>query len=131
MKDGFGSFLRLYRFYSAMKIKIISAISVALVLSACGPGNAVKNSSETKNTPEVTLPAGPDSDSIGVLAAVNGQMITLDHEGASTVKLTAGRTVFQAYGDVLAEAPLTPGARVAFKFHKIGDAWELTQLTAR
>jgi hypothetical protein len=45
--------------------------------------------------------------------------------------LAPGRTAFQAYGDILAEAPITPGARVAFKFHKVGDAWELTELKAR
>ncbi len=114
-----------------MKLKTISAIIIASTLSACGPGAATKSASETKNTPTATLPVGPDHDSIGVLAAVNGQMITLDHEGASAAKLAAGRTAFQAYGDVLAEAPLTPGARVAFKFHKVGDAWELTELKTR
>ncbi|WP_246263294.1 copper-binding protein [Caulobacter soli] len=66
-----------------------------------------------------------------MIAALNGQAVTLDHEGASAAKLAAGRTVFQGYGDILAEAPLTPGARVAFKFHKVGDAWDLVELKAR
>ncbi|WP_255367584.1 copper-binding protein [Caulobacter sp. UNC279MFTsu5.1] len=66
-----------------------------------------------------------------MIAVLEGQTVTLDHEGASAAKLAAGRTAFQAYGDILAEAPLTPGARVAFRFHKAGDAWELTELKAR
>lgn len=74
---------------------------------------------------------GPEYDSIGVIATLDGQAVTLDHEGASGAGLAAGRTAFQAYGDVLTEAPLTPGARVAFRFHKVGDAWELTELKAR
>lgn len=114
-----------------MKFKIISAISIACVLAACGPGKTMKTAQDAKNTPKATLPAGPEYDSIGVVAALNGQMITLDHEGASAVKLTAGRADFQAYADILAEAPLTPGARVAFKFRKVGPGWDLTALSAR
>ncbi len=104
---------------------------LACILTACGPGKTTKTASEAKNAPTATLPTGPEYDSIGVVAALNGQMITLDHEGASAAKLAAGRTAFQAYADVLAEAPLAPGARVTFKFHKVGAAWELTDLKAR
>ncbi|MFZ0269348.1 copper-binding protein [Caulobacter sp.] len=66
-----------------------------------------------------------------MIAVLDGQQVTLDHEGASAAKLAPGRTAFQAYGDILAEAPITPGARVAFKFRKVGEAWELTELRAR
>ena len=79
----------------------------------------------------VALPTGPEYDSIGVIAVLDGQKVTLDHEGASAAKLAPGRTAFEAYGDILAEAPLTAGARVAFKFHKVGDTWELTELKVR
>ncbi|MEJ2817341.1 copper-binding protein [Caulobacter sp. CCG-8] len=82
-------------------------------------------------TAPAALPTSPEYDSIGVIAVLDGQSVTLDHEGASAAKLAPGRTAFQAYGDILAEAPLTPGSRVAFKFHKVGDAWELTELKAR
>jgi ABC-type glycerol-3-phosphate transport system substrate-binding protein len=114
-----------------MKTKMISALMLAAALAACGPGKPAKTASETPATAPAPVPTGPEYDSIGVIATLEGQQVTLDHEGASTAKLAAGRTAFQAYGDVLAEAPVTPGARVAFKFHKAGDVWELTELTAR
>lgn len=114
-----------------MKIKIISAIAVLVTLSACGPGKPAKTASEAPMTAPAALPTSPEYDSIGVIAVLDGQAVTLDHEGASAAKLAPGRTAFQAYGDILAEAPLTPGSRVAFKFRKVGDAWELTELKAR
>ncbi len=91
----------------------------------------MKTASEAPAAAPAALPASPEYDSIGVIALMDGQAVTLDHEGASAAQLAPGRTAFQAYGDILAEAPLTPGARVAFKFHKAGDVWELTELKAR
>lgn len=114
-----------------MKIKTISAIFLLGALAACGPGKPAKTASEAPAAASATLPAGPEYDSTGVIAGLDGQAVTLDHEGASAARLAAGRTVFQAYGDILAEAPLTPGARVAFRFHKVGEAWELTELKPR
>ena len=114
-----------------MKIKTISAIVLVAALAACGPGKPAKTASEAPSTAPAALPTGPEYDSTGVIAILDGQLVTLDHEGASGAGLAAGRTAFQAYGDILAEAPLTPGARVAFKFHKVGDAWELTELKNR
>ena len=114
-----------------MKIKTILALMLAVSLTACGPGKSAKTASEAPAAAPAPVSAGPEYDSIGVIAALEGQQVTLDHEGASTAKLTAGRTTFQAYGDVLAQAPVTPGARVAFKFHKLGDVWELTELKTR
>jgi hypothetical protein len=114
-----------------MKIQPISAILLAAALVACGPGKPAKTAPEASSAAPAALPVGPEYDSIGVIALLDGQAVTLDHEGASAAKLAPGRTAFQAYGDILAEAPVTPGARVAFKFHKVGDAWELTELKAR
>ena len=114
-----------------MKIKTISAIILVVALAACGPGKPTKTASEAPAAASAALPTGPEYDSIGVIAVLEGQQVTLDHEGASTAKLAAGRTAFQAYGDILAQAPVTPGARVAFKFHKVGDVWELTELKVR
>ena len=109
MNDVSRSIRRLENFYKHMKTKIILAIVAAAA----------------------ALPVGPEYDSIGVIATLDGQRVTLDHEGASAAQLAPGRTAFQAYGDILAESPLAPGSRVAFKFHKVGDAWELTELTTR
>jgi hypothetical protein len=114
-----------------MKIKTISAMCLVGALAACGPGKPAKTASEAPAAAPAALPAGPEYDSTGVIALVDGQAVTLDHEGASAARLGAGRTVFQAYGDILAEAPLTPGARVAFRFRKVGEAWELTDLKSR
>jgi hypothetical protein len=114
-----------------MKKNIILAAVVATQLVACGPGKPAKTASEATSAAPAALPVGPEYDSIGVIALLDGQAVTLDHEGASAAKLAPGRTAFQAYGDILAEAPVTPGARVAFKFHKVGDVWELTELKAR
>ncbi len=114
-----------------MKIKAILAFSMVAALAACGPGKSVQTASDAPAAPTAALPTSPEYDSTGVIAVVDGQQVTLDHEGASAANLPAGRTRFQAYGDGLAEAPLDPGARVAFKFRKVGDAWELTELKAR
>jgi hypothetical protein len=131
MNAVFGSIREARKFSKPMNIKIISAIILVGALAACGPGKPAKTGSEAPVAATSALPATPEYDSIGVIAALEGQQVTLDHEGASVAKLAAGRTAFQAYGDILAEAPLTPGERVAFKFHKVGDAWELTELKAR
>ncbi|EJL25515.1 Copper binding periplasmic protein CusF [Caulobacter sp. AP07] len=114
-----------------MKIKIIFAISVAGVLAACGPGQSAKTPSKPAETAQAPVLAGPEYDSTGVIATLEGQLVTLDHEGASGAGLPAGRTAFQAYADVLAEAPLTSGTRVTFKFRKVGAGYELVELTAR
>ena len=114
-----------------MKIKIFSIFSLAVALVACGPGQSAKTPSKPAETAQTALPAGPEYDSTGVIAALDGQQVTLDHEGASAAGLVAGRAVFQAYADVLAEAPLAPGTRVAFKFRKVGAGYELTELKGR
>lgn len=131
MSDVFGSIRQISKTDKSMKIKTISAGFLMVTLAACGPGKPAKTASEAPATVAAALPAGPEYDSTGVIAGLDGQAVTLDHEGASGAKLAPGRTVFQAYGDILAEAPLTPGARIAFKFHKVGGAWELTELKAR
>jgi len=131
MKDGFGSILWILNSNKHMKIKAIYAVILVGALAACGPGKPAKTTSEAPAAAPAALPAGPEYDSTGVIALIDGQAVTLDHEGASGAKLAPGRTAFQAYGDVLAEAPLEPGSRVAFKFHKVGEAWELTELKGR
>lgn len=114
-----------------MKYNAFSAIAVVLALSGCGPGKSAKTAFEAPPAATAPLQTSPEYDSIGVIAAVEGQAVTLDHEGASAAKLAAGRLQVQAYADVLAEAPLDPGARVAFKFRKVGEAYELTELKRR
>ena len=114
-----------------MKTKTISAIILLGALAACGPGKPAETPAEASVAAPAAVSASPEYDSIGVIAVLDGQSVTLDHEGASGAGMAAGRTAFQAYGDILAEAPLTSGARVAFKFHKVGDTWELIELKGR
>lgn len=114
-----------------MKNKLIIAIFALSVVAACGPGpqsSTVEKPAETAAKPAETLPA---YDSTGVISAVNGLTLTLDHDGASAAGVPAGRNEFQAYADVVAEAPLAPGARVAFKFRKTDTGLELVELKAR
>ena len=114
-----------------MKIKTIIAISVAALLMACGPKSKPNPSEKASTTAAVALPTGLEYDSKGVIAAIEGQTLTLDHEGASGAQLAAGRATFTTYADVLAEAPLTPGARVSFTFRKVAGGYELTELKGR
>ena len=114
-----------------MKINIIAGLIVVGLLAACGPGTPSKPPENASAAAPVPVPVGPEYDSTGVIAAVDGQTLTLDHEGASAAQLAAGRTDFTSYADVLAEAPLTPGARVSFKFRKIDGGYELTELKGR
>jgi hypothetical protein len=65
-----------------------------------------------------------------VISSLDGQILTLDHDGASAAGLKPGRSAFKAYADVLAEAPITPGARVTFQF-KTPDGLELSKLELR
>jgi hypothetical protein len=114
-----------------MKINVIAVVVVSGLLAACGPGGSPKPPENAPAAAPVAVPAGPEYDSTGVIAAIDGQTLTLDHDGASAAQLAAGRTNFTSYADVLAEAPLAPGARVTFMFRKVGGGYELTDLKAR
>ena len=114
-----------------MKINVIAVAVIGGLLTACGPGASPKPPEKASTAAPVAVPAGPEYDSTGVIAAIDGQTLTLDHEGASPAQLAAGRTNFTSYADVLAEAPLAPGARVSFKFRKVGGGYELTELKGR
>jgi hypothetical protein len=114
-----------------MNLKIIVALMAASAVVACGPGPQKKTAAGPAATAVSAPVAGPEYDSIGVIAAVDGVKVTLDHEGSTAAGLAPGRGIFALYGDVAAEAPLEPGSRVAFKFHKVGAGQELTALQAR
>lgn len=111
--------------------KQIVLIFAAITLTACGPGK--QSSTVEKPRAEAVKPSepSPEYDSTGVISSLEGRVLTLDHEGASGAGLPAGRDVFIAYADVLAEAPITPGSRVAFRFHRTEEGLELTALTKR
>jgi hypothetical protein len=114
-----------------MKNKLFLSICGLLLTAACGPapqGSAPEKPAATASQAAQTL---PEYDSTGVISAVDGLTLTIDHDGASAAGVPAGRGAFVGYADVLSDAPLTPGSRVAFKFHKNGEALELSELKAR
>ncbi|MDB5454996.1 MAG: hypothetical protein JWP92_581 [Caulobacter sp.] len=114
-----------------MNLKIIVSALAAMAVVACGPGPQQKPAIQSPAAAVSAPAAGPEHDSIGVIAAVNGVQVTLDHEGSAAAGLAAGRSSFALYADVAAEAPLEPGTRVAFKFRKTAAGLELTALQAR
>ncbi len=116
-----------------MKFKAVMALLAVAALSGCGPGEKAQGSKSPAAQPAPPVSTAPQHETQGVISTVEGQIVTLDHDGASAAPLPAGRTTFQAYGDVLAEAPIEPGARVTFKFRKVavGEGWELTEMRGR
>lgn len=115
---------------------VFTVALAALALSACGP------SSDTGADKDLKLararariippgPTGPVYASAGTINAVDGSWVTLDHEGAAGSGLAAGRTKFRTWGDIIAASPGEPGARVAFRFQKLGDGWALVEMTGR
>lgn len=73
----------------------------------------------------------PAYDAQGVISSLEGQILTLDHDGATAAGLKPGRDKFKVYADVLAEAPIEPGSRVAFQFKKTPDGLEVSKLEPR
>ncbi|USQ97761.1 copper-binding protein [Caulobacter sp. RL271] len=108
----------------------VAAITI-LGLAACG-----KASQEAPSHP-AAVQAMPSTESLpaydaqGVISSLDGQILTLDHDGASTAGLKPGRDQFKVYADVIAEAPITPGARVKFQFKKTPTGLEVSKLEPR
>jgi len=119
------------RDYKIMKLLPFLLFPAVLLIAGCGPGAQRPAEKSGLDAAEMSISSAPEYDSVGVLASVEGQLLTLDHEGASGSGLGAGRQMFQAYADVLAEAPLEPGARATFRFRKAGEGYELVALKAR
>jgi hypothetical protein len=113
-----------------------TAVVLAFALSACGPqsgskSDAAPSSAKARSRIIPSAPTGPVFASTGAVQAVDGLWVTLDHEGAAGSGLAAGRTKFRTWADVIAISPGEPGARVAFKFQKLGDGWALVAMTGR
>lgn len=114
-----------------MKFRDFSVAVIILSLAACG-----KASQENHSNPRVveampSTEALPAYDAQGVISSLDGQMLTLDHDGASAAGLKPGRDQFKVYADVIAEAPITPGARVKFQFKKTPTGLEVSKLEPR
>lgn len=105
-----------------------AALASTLALAACGQSDT-SGSSAGANVAEVA-PTGPELSGVGVIAALDGRTMAIDHEGVEG-GLPAGRQEFRAYATVLAEAPLEPGSRVSFKYQDAEPLPVLTEVTAR
>ncbi|MDO8902785.1 MAG: copper-binding protein [Phenylobacterium sp.] len=101
-----------------------AALASTLALAACG------QSSDTGPSVAEVAPTGPELSGVGVIAALDGRTLAIDHEGVEGGQ-PAGRQEFRAYATVLAEAPLEPGARVSFKYQDAEPLPVLTELSAR
>jgi hypothetical protein len=115
----------------SMNFRCFSLSIVILSLAACG-----KASQEGHSNPGVveampSTEALPAYDAQGVISGLDGQILTLDHDGASAAGLKPGRDRFKVYADVIAEAPITPGARVKFQFKKTPSGLEVSKLEPR
>ena len=114
-----------------MKYITIVAVLALFGLAACGR-EAPKTTPEGGAAEAVASSEGlPSFESKGVITSLEGQILTLDHEGASAAGLKPGRDGFRVYADVLAEAPITPGSRVSFAFKKTPQGLEIAELGAR
>jgi len=113
------------------------ALIAALALAGCGQGSKPAGEGGDLSAEKARAriipapPSGPVYASTGVINAAEGVTVTLDHDGAEGSGLAAGRTTFRTWADVIAEAPGEPGARVAFKFQKLGDGWAVVEMTGR
>ena len=117
-----------------MKKFASALVLTTLALAACGPSSGDDKDLKSAKARALIIPPGPTGPvyaSAGTINAVDGSWVTLDHEGAKDSGLAAGRTRFRTWADVIATSPGDPGARVAFKFQKLGDGWALVEMTAR
>lgn len=100
-------------------------------LVACGQASQEPHSKAGAIEAVPSTEGLPAYDAEGVISSLDGQILTLDHEGASAAGLKPGRDKFKVYADVLAEAPITPGARVKFQFKKTPTGLEVSRLEPR
>lgn len=107
------------------------ALVATLALSGCGPEASRPDSVKARARIIPPGPTGPAYASTGVISETAGSWVTIDHDGAEGSGLPAGRTKFRTWADVIAVSPGEAGARVAFKFQKLGDGWALVEMTAR
>lgn len=114
-----------------MNCRHLFVLAGILALTACG------DASERSAGGTVAVEAVPSTEALpsygaqGVISSLDGQILTLDHDGASAAGLKPGRDRFRVYADVLAEAPITPGARVKFEFKKTPTGLEVSKLEPR
>lgn len=111
-------------------MRIVPAcVVLSLALTACGEKPKSEQAAPAAKVGRA-LPTGPILSGVGVVGAIEGATVTLDHEAVEG-GLPAGRHFFTADAVVFAEAPLEPGSRVAFTYQDWTPHPLLTELKAR
>lgn len=100
-------------------------------LAACDKAEPQARSRPRVAETPISTESLPGFDAQGVISSLDGQVLTLDHDGSPQAGLKAGRDRFTVYADVLAEAPITPGARVRFQFKRTPRGLEVSRLERR
>ena len=114
-----------------MNLRYFIAAFAILSLTACGQASQDGRSKPSLVEAIPSTESLPAYDAQGVISSLDGQILTLDHDGASAAGLKTGRDPFKVYADVIAEAPITPGARVKFQFKKTSTGLEISKLEPR
>lgn len=111
---------------------VYAALVLCFALAACGekPKDGAAKSDRPAAKVGRALPTGPVLSGVGVIASVEGTAVTLDHEAVEG-GLPAGRNLFTGDAAIFAEAPLEPGARVAFSYQDWTPHPLLAELKAR
>jgi len=102
-----------------------------LALAACDRTPAPERSEPAAIDVVSNSEALPAYEAQGIVVNLEGQTLTLDHDGSSAAGLKSGRDQFKVYADVIAEAPITSGSRVKFEFKKTPTGLELSKLEPR
>ncbi|AVQ04365.1 hypothetical protein B7G68_07260 [Caulobacter segnis] len=114
-----------------MNFRRFLIFSSLFALAACGDASERPRTKSAAVEAVASTEALPSYEAQGVISSLEGQILTLDHDGASAAGLKPGRNQFKAYADVLAEAPITPGDRVKFQFKKTPTGLEVSKLEPR
>lgn len=114
-----------------MKIRGFVFVLALTSLAACDKAEQQRTSHPGVVETPISTESLPAYDAQGVISSLEGQVLTLDHDGSAAAGLRAGRNRFIVYADVLAEAPITPGSRVKFQFKQTPRGLEVSKLEAR
>ena len=114
-----------------MKYRTIFGLLALFWLAACGKDSPAAGPDDSAVETVASTEQLPRYDSQGVIVTLDGQILTLDHGGASAAGLKPGRDGFKVYADVVADAPLAPGSRVSFAFKRTPQGLELAELKAQ
>ena len=114
-----------------MNCRHFFVLAGVLALAACGDASEAPKAKSAAVEAVASTEALPTYEAQGVISSLDGQILTLDHDGASAAGLKPGRDPFKVYADVIAEAPIKPGSRVKFQFKKTPTGLEVSRLEPR